>query len=195
MFDAVECLVIDLLEWLQSGERSYDEVMDAWRTSCPRFPVWEDANERGLVAKHHANGRIVVTVTASGRALLSSTSIRLTPINRRPADRNNHAEQTQAQVVFELALRYEIGMKSNASRKSSFTLPAAEHAQVLRLRRLLKARSNTEVIRRSLKLLEDSVSREQLRQQFREASARVRSSSLEAMQELDPLVGEGLENG
>lgn len=70
MFDAVESLVIDLLEWLLSGERSYDEVMDAWRTSCPRFPVWENANERGLVAKHHANGRIVVSVTPSGRALL-----------------------------------------------------------------------------------------------------------------------------
>ena len=85
-------------------------------------------------------------------------------------------------------------MKSHTARKSSFTLPAAEHAQVLRLRRLLKARSNTEVIRRSLKLLEESVSREELRRQFREASARVRSSSREAMQELDPLIGEGLED-
>ena len=85
-------------------------------------------------------------------------------------------------------------MKSHTARKSSFTLPAAEHAQVLRLRRLLKARSNTEVIRRSLKLLEESVSREELRRQFREASARVRSSSLEATQELDPLIGEGLED-
>ena len=85
-------------------------------------------------------------------------------------------------------------MKSHTARKSSFTLPAAEHAQVLRLRRLLKARSNTEVIRRSLKLLEESVSREELRRQFREASVRVRSSTLETMRELDPLIGEGLED-
>jgi len=35
MFDAVESLVLDLLEWVANGERSYDEVMDAWRTSCP----------------------------------------------------------------------------------------------------------------------------------------------------------------
>jgi len=69
-----------------------------------------------------------------------------------------------------------------------------EHAQVLRLRRLLKARSNTEVIRRSLTLLEESISRETLRRQFREASARVRPSSLEAMRELDRLIGEGLED-
>ena len=87
-----------------------------------------------------------------------------------------------------------MSMKSHTARKSSFTLPAAEHAQVLRLRRLLKARSNTEVIRRSLRLLEDSISREELRRQFREASARVRSSTLEAVQELDPLVSDGLED-
>ncbi len=45
----VEALIADLLEWLASGARSYEEVMDAWRTSCPRLPVWEDANDRGLV--------------------------------------------------------------------------------------------------------------------------------------------------
>ena len=85
-------------------------------------------------------------------------------------------------------------MKSHTARKSSFTLPAAEHAQVLRLRRLLKASSNTEVIRRSLKLLEESLSREELRRQFREAAVRVRSSALEAVQDLDPLAGDGLED-
>jgi hypothetical protein len=70
MFDAVESLILDLLEWVANGERSYDEVMDAWRTSCPRFPVWEDANDRGLVAKQIVEGRIVVRVTSSGLALL-----------------------------------------------------------------------------------------------------------------------------
>jgi len=78
-------------------------------------------------------------------------------------------------------------MKSHAAGKLSFTLAAAEYAQVRRLRRLLKARSNTEVIRRSLRLLEESVSREELRRQFWEASACVRSSSLQAARELDPL--------
>ena len=74
IFDAVESLVLDLLEWVARNERSYDEVMDAWRTSCPRFPVWENANERGLVAKQHVNGRIVVRVTPSGAALLEQRS-------------------------------------------------------------------------------------------------------------------------
>jgi hypothetical protein len=83
-------------------------------------------------------------------------------------------------------------MKSHTIGKSSFTLGAKEHAQVRRLKRVLKVRSNTEVIRRSLRLLEESVSREELRRQFREAAAQVRPSTLEAVQELDPLVGEGL---
>jgi hypothetical protein len=91
--------------------------------------------------------------------------------------------------------RYDKSMKSNTAGKSSFTLGAKEHAQVRRLKRLLKARSNTEVIRRSLKLLEETVSREELRRQFREAAARVKFSSEEATQELDPLVGESLEDG
>jgi hypothetical protein len=85
-------------------------------------------------------------------------------------------------------------MKGSTAGKSSFTLAPAEHAQVRRLRRLLKARSNAEVIRRSLRLLEESVSREELRRQFREASARVRASTLEAIREFDPLVSDGLDD-
>ena len=77
MFDAVESLILDLLEWVANSERSYDEVMDAWRTSCPRFPVWEDANDRGLIAKQHVDGRIVVRVTSSGLALLEQRRVRL----------------------------------------------------------------------------------------------------------------------
>ncbi len=85
-------------------------------------------------------------------------------------------------------------MKNNAAGKSSFTLAPAEHAQVRRLRRLLKARSNAEVIRRSLTLMEESVSREELRRQFREASQLVRASTLEAIKEWEPLNHEGLDD-
>jgi hypothetical protein len=70
MFDAVESVVLDLLEWVAKSERSYDEVMDAWRTSCPRFPVWEDANDRKLIARQHVDGRTIVKVTPSGMSLL-----------------------------------------------------------------------------------------------------------------------------
>jgi D-3-phosphoglycerate dehydrogenase len=66
----VEVLVLDLLEWLARRDRSYDETMDAWRTSCPRLPVWEDANDHGLVSLERTNGRPVVRVTPAGLTLL-----------------------------------------------------------------------------------------------------------------------------
>jgi hypothetical protein len=28
-------------------------VLEAWRTSCPRLPVWEEANDRGYIERHH----------------------------------------------------------------------------------------------------------------------------------------------
>ena len=67
----VDALVLDLLDWLATRERSYAEVLDAWRTSCPTLPVWEDANDRGLVTREDRGGRCVVCVSSSGYALLN----------------------------------------------------------------------------------------------------------------------------
>lgn len=60
----LESLLLDLLEWVAKEPRSYVDVMEAWRTSCPRMPVWEDATDRGFVQRTSGNGRsgqIVVT--------------------------------------------------------------------------------------------------------------------------------------
>ena len=70
MTDTVENLILDLVEWVGRKERSYYETIDAWRTSCPRLPVWEDATDRGLLETVSANGRSLVRVTAAGFALL-----------------------------------------------------------------------------------------------------------------------------
>lgn len=51
MSDLVDSLVLDLLEWIGQQERPYAEVMEAWRTSCPRLSVWEDANELGFIER------------------------------------------------------------------------------------------------------------------------------------------------
>jgi D-3-phosphoglycerate dehydrogenase len=67
---ATTSLILDLLEWVSSRERTYEEVMDAWRTSCPRLPVWEDANDLGLVTTEWTNGRSIVTITPEGRDFL-----------------------------------------------------------------------------------------------------------------------------
>ena len=67
MLDTVESLILDLLEWVDFRPRSYDEVMSAWRTSCPRLPVWEDANDRGLVEIDRDS---TVRLSSAGRALI-----------------------------------------------------------------------------------------------------------------------------
>ena len=43
-----KALVLDLVEWIATQPRSYADVMDAWRTSCPRLPIWEDALDHGF---------------------------------------------------------------------------------------------------------------------------------------------------
>jgi hypothetical protein len=65
--ETVESLILDLLEWVGPDARPYAEVMEAWRTSCPRLPVWEDANDRGFLARRYEPGRgELVSVSASG---------------------------------------------------------------------------------------------------------------------------------
>lgn len=73
MSDVVESLILDLLEWVAHRERTYQEVLDAWRTSCPKLPVWEDANDRGLLRTEVEDGRSIVRVTSSGLALLEQS--------------------------------------------------------------------------------------------------------------------------
>ena len=66
--DPIDALILDLLEWIGPGSKPYAEVMAAWRTSCPRLPVWEDANERGFIARHFEQGvGACIAVTALGR--------------------------------------------------------------------------------------------------------------------------------
>jgi hypothetical protein len=66
----VEVLILDLLEWLSRKDRSYEETMVAWHTSCPRLPVWEDANDLGLICVESRNCRSSVRVTNAGFELL-----------------------------------------------------------------------------------------------------------------------------
>jgi hypothetical protein len=67
MSDAVESLILDLIEWIGPQPRPYGEVLDAWRTSCPRLPVWEQATDRGLVVRGSDAGLgPVVSVSPKG---------------------------------------------------------------------------------------------------------------------------------
>jgi hypothetical protein len=64
-------LILDLVEWIAAAPRPYADVMDAWRTSCPRLPVWEDAVDHGFVQTQPTATGALVTVTDAGRAFLA----------------------------------------------------------------------------------------------------------------------------
>lgn len=69
-----QALVLDLVEWVARRPRPYDEVMDAWRTSCPRLTIWEDAQDQNLVRRYRGEtGVVLVAATAGGRQLLETS--------------------------------------------------------------------------------------------------------------------------
>ena len=71
MSNTVDALILDLLEWIGPNSRPYSEVIEAWRTSCPRLPVWEEANERSFLDHRHEPGRgTYVSVSSLGREYL-----------------------------------------------------------------------------------------------------------------------------
>lgn len=71
MTETADPLVLDFVEWIAREPRAYAEVVATWKTSCPRLTIWEDAADRGLVARATVAGRgLVIAVTAEGERLL-----------------------------------------------------------------------------------------------------------------------------
>jgi hypothetical protein len=72
MSDVLTPLTLDFLAWLRAAPRSYAEVMDVWRTSCPRLTIWEDAVDAGLVEHLRAPGEpAMIGVTGKGLTMLA----------------------------------------------------------------------------------------------------------------------------
>ena len=71
----IEPLVLDLLKWLAAEPKPYAEVMDIWRTSCPRLPVWETAVDRDLVERTRGAKTSLVGLTRRGRSLLQNAGL------------------------------------------------------------------------------------------------------------------------
>ncbi|MEO8457737.1 MAG: hypothetical protein ABI559_08000 [Chloroflexota bacterium] len=68
-----ESLVLDLVQWIARESRPYAEVMEAWRTSCPRFPIWEDAvRMRFVVCTRERGSGESVCITPAGLEFLRS---------------------------------------------------------------------------------------------------------------------------
>ena len=71
MEDPVEPLILDLVEWVAKEPRRCADLLDVWRTSCPRLPVWEEAVARGLLTQRMAGREgAIVSVTGAGANLL-----------------------------------------------------------------------------------------------------------------------------
>jgi hypothetical protein len=61
---------LELLTWVTARERTYADVVEAWKSNCPRTAVWDDAVTAGLVtARRHG-----VALTARGLAALAVTA-------------------------------------------------------------------------------------------------------------------------
>ena len=68
-------IMIQFLQWVADRPRSREDVMDAWRSSCPRFPVWEDARADGLIRQCGGErGEHRVELTERGRAGLGQSN-------------------------------------------------------------------------------------------------------------------------
>ena len=53
---------LQLLGWVAERDRTYAETIGAWKSSCPRLTVWEDALADGLLRVDHG----AVRLTAAG---------------------------------------------------------------------------------------------------------------------------------
>jgi len=74
MSEPVSLLMREFLAWVASRRRTYPEAMEAWRSSCPRLTVWEDALIDGLIQVEGGGPlrQSEVTLTPRGRAVLEA---------------------------------------------------------------------------------------------------------------------------
>lgn len=69
MSESASLIMLQFLAWVADRPRTYPETMEAWRSTCPRLSVWEDAIIDGLVRIDNGNDRAVV-LTPRGRKVL-----------------------------------------------------------------------------------------------------------------------------
>jgi len=72
--ESTSLLTLQFLDWVASRRRTYAEVMEAWRSSCPRHTVWEDALADGLVRFEGGDKlrEYGVVLTQRGQAVLAA---------------------------------------------------------------------------------------------------------------------------
>ncbi len=69
MSESPSLIMIQFLAWVADRPRTYAQAMEAWRSTCPRLSVWEDAIIEGLVRIENGADR-AVTLTPRGCGVL-----------------------------------------------------------------------------------------------------------------------------
>ena len=86
MPEPVSLLMLEFLTWVSSRHRTYEEAVEAWRTTCPRHTVWEDAFIDGLIEVKNGGTQ-------------NQCEVALTPRGRAIVDRNGNHKSTQPAPV------------------------------------------------------------------------------------------------
>jgi hypothetical protein len=89
MSDSPSLIMIQFLSWVADRPRTYAQTMEAWRTSCPRLSVWEDAVIEDLVRID--GGHRAVSLTPRGHAVL-----RKSQAGQGPAGASHRARQARS---------------------------------------------------------------------------------------------------
>ncbi|HYR89393.1 MAG TPA: hypothetical protein VE422_35285 [Terriglobia bacterium] len=71
MPESVNLLMLEFLTWISTRRRTHAEAMEAWRSTCPRHTVWEDALADGLIQIEGPLHQLDVILTDRGRAMLN----------------------------------------------------------------------------------------------------------------------------
>ena len=97
--DPAHALTLQFLAWVADSPRSYADVMEAWRTSCPRLQVWEEATANGWVRRENGPSlrEAKIVITEQGREWLERTDIERTRIERSDAAHDDGAREQQRQ--------------------------------------------------------------------------------------------------
>jgi hypothetical protein len=87
--DPLRYLTLQFLDWVAATPRTYGDAIDAWRTSCPRLTVWEEAMEKGLVRRISggAMNDALIVITDEGRAALKTAHLPITVASGRNSQR------------------------------------------------------------------------------------------------------------
>jgi hypothetical protein len=70
MMSSHAALTLQLLEWVADKPRTHAELMEAWKTTCPRFSIWEDACAESLIGCEPGREGVAFLTDKGKRCLL-----------------------------------------------------------------------------------------------------------------------------